>query len=258
MATILVAGAYAALRDHVSGHPTLLVEGSGWVLYARAAEFADCRRFTPPGGTAVLCDRTPQSRRRGPGYYLYLGGPGRAAFGGPVSHDGTVRRFALAAIVHQPLDYLALAGTDLVRYVGPDFGRVRSPDFRGPEAVSFPSGTPALDADTRREASAYYGPVRPQRNGAAAGLRSYQRVLRVSGWELLVLLVVGIVGVSMAQGRVRWGLILLLVVAVELVLMPTLTHATWRYAVPAVGPIVAAGTVGAWLLARRLRGGTEP
>ena len=97
-----------------------IVEGSGWVLYARAAEFADCRRFTPPGGTAVLCDRTPQSRRRGPGYYLYLGGPGRAAFGGPVSHDGTVRRFALAAIVHQPLDYLANLESRELRFVRAD------------------------------------------------------------------------------------------------------------------------------------------
>jgi hypothetical protein len=53
-----------------------------------------------------------------------------------------------------------------------------------------------------------------------------------------------------ASGRVRWGLILLLAVGLELLLVPPLTHGEWRYAVPAEGPVAAAGAIGAWLLAR--------
>ena len=46
-AAMLVTVAYAALRHHETGRSTVLVDGSGWMLYARAAEFANCRDFTP-------------------------------------------------------------------------------------------------------------------------------------------------------------------------------------------------------------------
>jgi hypothetical protein len=137
--------------------------------------------------------------------------------------------------------------------VVPDFGRIRYSDFVGPEGVTFPSGKPALDPQARQEASAYYGSVRPQSTGAAAGLRRYQSVVRIGGWELLALLMIGLGGAFAARGRVRWGLILLLAVASELLLVPVIIHAEWRFAVPAEGPITAAAAVGAWLLAQRVR-----
>ena len=235
-----------------TGRWSVVAPGSGWTLYARAAEFADCRSFTPPPGTAALCDRTPPSRRQGPGYYLWLGGPAHAAFGLPDAHDHQVRAFAIAAIIHQPLDFLGVAGTDLVRYVVPDFGRIRSEDYVGPDGVAFPPGKPGQDPQARQAASAYYGPVHPQPTGAAEGLRSYQSVMRVAGWELLAFLAIGIGGAFAARGRVRWALILLLGISFQLLLTPALTHAEWRYAVPVEGPIACAAAVGAWLLAERL------
>lgn len=251
-AAILVTGAYGALRHHVNGRWSVVTPVAGWTLYARAAEFADCREFTPPPGTAGLCDPTPRSRRKGPGYYLWLGGPARAAFGGPASHDGAVGEFARAAIVHQPLDYLDVVATDLVRYIAPESGPRREQDFAGPQSVRFQAGTPGLDERVRREVTAYYGPVRRQSDGAAEGLRGYQSVMRVSGWELAILLALGIAGAVAAAGRVRWGVVLLLAVGLELLLVPPLTHGEWRYAVPAEGPVGAAGAIGAWLLAPRL------
>jgi hypothetical protein len=254
-AAVVVAVAYGTIRENATGHWSLVPQASGWVVYARAAEFADCREFNPPPGTAVLCDRTPPSSRKGPSYYLWWGGPAYEAFGGPAAHDGDVRRFALAAIAHQPLDFIELAGTDLVRYAAPDFRRARHPGFVGPEKVTFPSGRPDLDPKVQQEAAAYYGPraARPQPPGTAEGLRSYQRVVRVNGWELFVLLGLGLGGVFAAQGRVRWGLILLLAVGLELLLVPVLTYAEWRYAVPAEGPIACTAAIGAWLLAQRMR-----
>jgi hypothetical protein len=249
-AAMLVTGAYGALRHHVNGRWSVVSPAAGWILYARAAEFADCREFTPPPGTAALCDPTPKSRRKGPGYYLWLGGPAHAAFGYPVSHDRELGAFARAAIVHQPLDYLGVTGTDLVRYVSPDFGPPREQDFAGPQSIRFQAGRPGLDERVRREAGAYYGPVHRQSDGAAEGLRDYQSVMRLSGWELAILLALGIAGAAIASGRVRWGLILLLAVGLELLLVPPLTHGEWRYAVPAEGPVAAAGAIGAWLLAR--------
>lgn len=53
-----------------------------------------------------------------------------------------------------------------------------------------------------------------------------------------------------ASGRVRWGLVLLLALGLELLLFPALTHGEWRYAVPAEGPLAIAAVVAAWLLWR--------
>lgn len=246
--------AYSALKEHSTGSWSIVVSGSGWQLYGRAAEFADCRRFTPPRGTAALCDPSPPNQRPGPGYYLYLGGPAVAAFGAPSSHDAEVRAFALAAIEHQPLDFLSLAATDAVRYVAPGFGRLRYGDFVGAGGVAFPSGTPYLDPDTVREVTSYYGPVRPPAPGAAEGLRAYQSVMRVNGVVLAVLLVIGLAGAVSATGRLRWGLILLLGLALELALLPAVTHTEWRYVVPAEGPIVVAAALALPLLVRDFGG----
>lgn len=245
--------AYAAVHEKATGSWSIVPAGSGWQLYGRAAEFADCRDFTPPRGTAVLCDKTQPNKRAGPVYYLYAGGPAHDAFGEPSAHNGLVRAFAVAAIVHQPLEFLGLAGTDLIRYVDPNFGRVRLDDYVGPEGVAFPSGTPALDPDTVREATAYYGTVPRPRAEEADGLRSYQTVIRLSGPMLLALFVIGLFGVVLSTGRLRWNLVLALSIALELLLVPTLTHAEWRFAVPAEGPIAVAAVAAVPLLARRAR-----
>lgn len=253
-ATVLVAVAYGTLRDHSVGHWSLTPKGSGWILYARAAEFADCREFKPPAGTAVLCERTPESRRAGPGAYLYHGGPGVRAFGGPTGHDGVVRRFAIAAIEHQPLDFLRFAAEDFVRYAIPSFGPARFDDFSGPESIAF-GGDPWLDRPLLQQAGAYYGKFPRKPRAAARGLRTYQRIVRVNGWELLAMFAFGTAGAVLARGRVRWGLILLLAVGLDLLVVPTLTNAEWRYAVPVIGPVAASAAVGAWLAVERLRAG---
>ncbi len=43
----------------------------GWNLYARAAPFADCGKFTPPAGTEILCEQRPPSERPGPFGYVW-------------------------------------------------------------------------------------------------------------------------------------------------------------------------------------------
>jgi hypothetical protein len=254
-ASVLATFAYAAVHREATGSWSVVAAGSGWNLYARAAEFADCRDFKPPRGTAVLCDATPPSKRGGPGYYLYHGGPAHDAFGEPASHDAQVRAFALAAIVHQPLDFLGVVGTDVVRYVDTGFGPTRQDDYVGPEGVAFPSGTPSLDPETRRAVTSYYGPVHQPAEGAAEGLRRYQSVVRVSGVVLAALLAIGLAGGATSSGRQRWGLILALALALalELLLVPALTGASWRYAVPAEGPAAVAAVAAAPMLGRRAR-----
>ena len=43
----------------------------GWNLYARAAPFADCSKFTAPAGTEILCEQRPPSERPGPFGYVW-------------------------------------------------------------------------------------------------------------------------------------------------------------------------------------------
>ena len=77
-------------------------------LYGRAAQFADCDRFTPPPGTEVLCEDTPASDR--PGAYFYLfdpAAPAARAYGGFGESDELVGEWAKRAIRAQPGDYLS-------------------------------------------------------------------------------------------------------------------------------------------------------
>ena len=225
--------------------------GSGWNVYMRAAQFADCTKFNPPAGTRVLCDHTAVSQREGPGYYRWLGGPAYRAFGVD-HHDRQVGEFALAAIVHQPLAYARLVFTDVVHYVDPEFGGVRLADFAGPVSVRFPAGIPVPDPALKAEITAYYGAVRSTLRPVSPLLHDLQGFLRLSGPMLLLAVAVALVGAFMSSGAERWGIVLMLGIALELILLPTLTAATWRYAVPAVGPLFAAAALGVRRLPLRI------
>ncbi len=260
-AAVVVTAGYAMVHHAATGRWTVLVDGSGWILYARTAGFADCRDFAPPRGTRILCDSTPTARRPGPEYYLYSGGPAHAAFGEPPSHDSLVGAFARAAIVHQPLDYLKVVGTDLMHYLAPNFGSHRVGESVGPSGIAFRLTRPEIDPQTRQEVTAYYGVPRAPSATAAGRLADYQGVIRLSGPVVLALLILALAGITAAGGRIRWFMILLLAVSLELTVAPALTFSEWRYVVPAEGPIAAAAALGVWCLAQtgavRHRGGTR-
>ncbi len=112
---------------------TGLIRAGAWNLYGRVAPFADCGKFTPPAGTAVLCEDTLRSERPGSSEYLFASSPGTRAFGFPdyggptLSSDADyakIEAFSLAVILGQPSDYLAAVARDCWRYVQPtDLGQ---------------------------------------------------------------------------------------------------------------------------------------
>ena len=72
-------------------------------------------------------------------------------------------------------------------------------------------------------------------------------------------MLLGLIAIPLAAGALRWGVVLLLGSSLGLMVVAPAT-AIWsaRYAVPASGPIVAAGAIGAWLLVVRLRSIQRP
>jgi hypothetical protein len=58
-----VVGGYALVQERHTGVLTLTTPAGAWNLYARVAPFADCTKFTPPPGTAALCEKTPPAQR---------------------------------------------------------------------------------------------------------------------------------------------------------------------------------------------------
>jgi len=103
------------------GCPILgLTDISGWNLYSRVAPFADCGKFTPPEGTAILCQERPPSKRPGPfGYVWDLESVPRKRFELGPKTGRKLGEFAKRAIIHQPWDYASSVLIDLVRFMNP-------------------------------------------------------------------------------------------------------------------------------------------
>jgi hypothetical protein len=124
----------ASLANGESG----LTEMGGWNLYGRVGQFADCHKFTPPKGTQRLCEATPPGQRGGPFFYVWdPGSPARQVTGQLVeaSNAGPPGRFARAAILAQPLDYVRAVTKDMVRFVDPTVGTDRA--SAGEEVLAF-------------------------------------------------------------------------------------------------------------------------
>jgi len=125
-AALTVVGASAAILLAFATTNTVLGErfglgaSPGWYLYARAAQFADCTRFTPPDGTEVLCEERPASERPGTRYYVFDPTAPAPRFFGLGNQDDLLARWAMRAILAQPRDYLHNVWTYLRAYWFPD------------------------------------------------------------------------------------------------------------------------------------------
>ena len=248
-ATVLLG--YALLQESRTGYFGL-ARTSGWSLYARVAQFADCREFEPPAGTRRLCERTPPDARPGPAFYHWdRRSPAWAAFGRPPNDNGKLGSFARAAIVNQPTEYARAVGTDMWRYVDRDAARVRPRSGTGPTGLVFERRSPLYRQPAERYVDTFYEPV-DIRVRALGVLRGYQNVVRVHGPLVLALALLVIFGTVAARGRARSGILLFGGFALVVIAMsPATLIYNWRYAVPALAPLAAGAALAAWSLARR-------
>ena len=233
-------------------------------LYGRVGPFADCSKFDPPSGTAMLCPKSPVEKRRSTYAYIFTGGsPAVAYFGHPQGYpeptrDGVdrIQRFSRAAIAGQPLDYARTVAKDLVRYAAPGWWAPPPGDAtQMPEELSQYYTTPGWTGSGLNKAKAYYGDVQLRSNDTLLeALRVYERVTRFTGVVFLLLLVPAVAAPFLLRGRARAGALLLLGTGAMLLLIPAATiFYDYRFAIPALGAFAAAAALGAPALVRRIR-----
>jgi hypothetical protein len=250
-AMVAVIGVYAidvAAQDGQSG----LTDLGGWNSYARAAPFARCSEFTPPDGTAVLCERTPPKARPGTLFYLWkTGSPARRAFGGPPRQSARMGRFGRAAIRNQPFDYVKTVAHETERFVNPK-AAPRPLSGAGPFRIGL--RTPETEALVNRMVNRLYRPVTLRVDGGAKTFGDYEGHWRLSGVVPALLLALSLLGAFVGPGRPRRGAALFAAVGAALIVFPaaTLLYID-RYGLPAMATLGAGAALGTAALMERVR-----
>jgi Dolichyl-phosphate-mannose-protein mannosyltransferase len=221
-----------------------LSQASGWGLYARAGQFADCTRFRPPAGTRRLCQTTPPARRPGTDFYFWSPhSPAQRAFGKPPAGDRLVGAFAHAAIERQPLDYLGTVAVDFARYVAPEFRR-RPRAGETQEQYLEQAQRPTELRFLLGELRSFYVDVPAARRGDARLTIAYVRAFQVRGPLMALLLALALAAPLTARGERRTAALALAATAYVLLLVPVATQVyDARYALAALGPLSAAAAL---------------
>jgi hypothetical protein len=238
-------------------------------LYGRVGPFADCSKFDPPSGTRLLCPKSPVDKRRSTYAYIFTGGsPAVSYFGHPQGYPeptpdnvDRIQQFSRAAIVGQPLDYARLVAKDSFRYIAPSWWAPPPGDANQmPEELSQYYTTPGWTGSGLSKAERYYGETELQANGfLLETLRVWERLTRFTGLVFLAILIPALAAPFVLRGRARAGAVLLLASGLTLLLVPAATiFYDYRFAIPALGAMAAAGALGARPLLSRLQEGARP
>jgi hypothetical protein len=259
-------GAYVQWRHAASGRSGLTTNNS-WNLYGRVAPWADCTKFTPPSHTRALCETTPPSRRgyRSTEYYIFTSASPAWRLFGPAylvskyPHAMTLlRRWSEAALLGQPLDYLHAVWLDAIRLVDPNhrsYGDLSADQLipyllHGPDMHSGVNGfvTYWQQRLYRRDAAPHHGAVGP--------LKKWERITRLDGVLMLILLALCLAGPWLLAGRARSGMTLFAASALVLLFFPLFTKGyDYRFVIQAFAPLLAAAALAAWGLAVRVGAG---
>jgi hypothetical protein len=207
---------FLVAHKHDTGYGGFTANGY-FDLYGRVGPFADCKKFKPPKGTEGLCIHIPVSKRQGNTFWEFNGGsPAIQMFGAPefsgvaprANENTLLRKFAVAAVLGQPLDYLEFVGRGLVRIVDPSF----SPSPYGTNAAlgqSYGSGPqqlvnyyfdPNWNQNNWRLVAAYYpgdGAVHHDMNA----LLTYERGTRIVGPVMAIFLLLALVAPILNTAR---------------------------------------------------------
>jgi hypothetical protein len=261
---LMVAGALPFLvawglaQGDSNGHYVPGYSATGWSLYSRVAQFANCSKWDVADDLRFLCedpstikDPDPAKRRGGAGYYLYLGGPAVKRFGAPTPTEArgadVLQRFAIATIIHQPLDYLRTVTSDMLRYFdrGSGYDRAYSGANSDEEDLSRRSeGKGGAEEFLHTSAEQTGWDVPPFRVDDEVGmLEDWQRIMRLNGFGLLVVLLLGI-GAAVRRGPGQRMAVLFVGTGIVYAALPALTQTTaYRHSIPAFCFLVAGAAI---------------
>lgn len=216
----------------------------GWNLYSRVAPFADCQKFNPPEGTAILCEQRAPADRPGPfGYVWDLTSVPRVSFElGPVT-GRKLGAFAKEAILHQPLDYGCAVLIDVAKYTDSSINP-RPYSGQTPESLSFGFRDKNVEQIVVRALSREYRGTTVRLHGQNF-LARYQSIFRISGLSIVALAVLSLFGMLRANGPVRLAVFLFGLAAFALYLLPVMTVSyDYRYGIPPGILLVVSGVLG--------------
>jgi hypothetical protein len=243
---LAVLGIYFAGFRLAHGKYRGLSDMRGWNVYSRVAPFADCNEFSPPAGTAVLCEQTPAAERLGPFFYVWDSTSiSRRNFPlGPKTGE-QLGAFALQVIVHQPFDYLRAVVIDLARYVEPATGRHWPYAGQTDVALAFGWRNPTVEQEVVTAMSRGYRGTQPRIYGQGL-LNAYQQLFRLGGLILAALWLLTLVGMWRARGPSQVAIMLFGLGGFGLYVLPVLTVCyDFRYGVPPGTLIAVSGVLGA-------------
>jgi hypothetical protein len=223
-----------------------LTQADAFNPYTRVASFANCSRWRPPRGTGILCARRappPALDKPGPFLWACSGAPGLCRLGDPPDADARMRRFALAAVMHQPGDYLAAVGRDLMRFAAPP-RRASQSDLL---MLLDDPGYAAFSVPVMR---AYYDERSLSRSGS---VDAYAHGVHTTGPVIALLVLSALAGVVFCRDSERIGVLLFASVGL-IMLLSSVATATYqpRYALPAIAPLAGAAALATSALVARL------
>jgi hypothetical protein len=253
---------YAAWSSTVPHESFALTGHDGYFLYGRVADFASCSgAHLAPAERRVLCDPRPPADRPGPNDYVwhkwfhhrYRGFPRK-----PARRNALLQSFALGVIRRQPLAYADTVLGDMTHYAA--FGRSTGPRDESISQWQFHitrEELPRARARVARETRRWGGGV----GGWLPGERflgDYQAVAYTPGTLLALAVLLALVAAAACGAgpgrRVRAETLTLAAAGVALPLGAAMTSMfDFRYLLPALPLLPAAGVLGAATLAARAR-----
>jgi len=220
--------------------------------------------FKPPPGTRPLCEPTPPSQRHDHSNadYIFQYSPAQQLLGpsylvSKYPHAmALLQKWSEAVILNQPLDYLHAVSLDAIRLVDPNhfsYGAYSADELvayllYGPEM--HPPEVNKLVTSWQRllypdDPAAHHGDIGP--------LKEWERITRIDGVWMVILLALCLTGPWLVAGRARAGTTLFAATALVLLFFPILTTGyDYRYTIPAFGPLLAAGALASWGLVVRV------
>jgi hypothetical protein len=242
------------LAFEVSGGRYLgLSNMKGWNLYGRAATFAECGRFDVPEEAQVLCESTPPDDRQGSFFYSQaFPSPAVRAFHWDPNKDDLLWTFAVRAIRAQPGDYASEVVSDLARYIRNPDPPARQLSGNGSGAWEFEYRPASVEDYVRSQLATVYDGTEVSAPGEEV-LGGYQRVMRVPGILIAILLVLTPIGAIWGRGPGRLGAALFGSTSLLLYIGPVLTITyDFRYGVPPTILLACAGTLAGYALWLRI------